>query len=129
MEVIAPDPTLVVQAAALYLEYVDPLPADLQVVRRGLDRGAIDAIRHGISDAAVSVLAAEARRFLDVHPTARGATAADLYRRLVALTENRVIGLLSDVLAIVHRKHRRQENRPVEHQSTRTPAARAFSTR
>lgn len=108
VEVITPDPTLVVQSAALYLEYIDPLPGDLQILRRGLEWGAIAAISDKISDAAVSPLALEAQRFLDVPKEGQRDAAAQLYRRLMELTKNRVIILLGDILAIVHRKHRQE---------------------
>ncbi|HEX7856310.1 MAG TPA: GntR family transcriptional regulator [Sphingobium sp.] len=106
VEVIAPDPTLVIQTAALYLEYLDGLPTDLHILRRGLERGLIEAASDHLCDSRISPLAARAAAFDHIPFDERCLKAAALYRDLIALANNRAATFLAEILERVHRKRR-----------------------
>lgn len=106
VEVIEIDASLVIQTAALYLEYLDGLPSNLEVLRRGLERAAIRSVADNLLDSAISPLVAAAVRFTEVPDDQQGLHAEQLYRKLIALVGNRVLIFLSEILAQVHRKQR-----------------------
>lgn len=104
VEVIEPDPSLVIQTAELYLEYLNGLPADLEVVRRGIERGAIASAAGNLLDSAISPLVVRATRLAELPDNRQLEEAADLYRRILSLSGNRALNFLAEILSKVHRK-------------------------